>query len=141
MKRYYKQVDGKTVISNDYIAGYRKLEFEVKQEYLNGGCPDNIVWNEDGSPRLRTAEEQVIYLEQCELDAMTSLTKLELSRALKSLNLWKEEIKPLIKSNEDFEDDWNNAVIIDLGDPVFQQAFALTSIDLDVVKKEIIKNR
>ena len=58
MKRYYKQDGEKTLISNDYIAGWRKIEFETKHEYLNGGCPDNIIW-EDGIPRLKNESELV----------------------------------------------------------------------------------
>lgn len=96
------------------------LDVIPKQHYDNGWVLDE-------------AEDQGV------LDSMVILSKLQLYRALKALNLWKEEVKPLIKGNEDFEDAWDNAVEIDTSDPVFLQGFGMTSINMDTVKREIIK--
>ena len=94
--------------------------------------PESPQWVEDEVKGLHKTEQQI-------LDGMIILSKLKLMRALNALNLWKPEVKPLIKGNEDFEDAWDNAVEIDLNDPLFQQGFALTSIDMDTVKRKIIE--
>lgn len=59
MKRYYKKENGKTLIRNDYKIGWRVVYFDNKQEYMNGGCPDNIVWDETGKPSLMSEEQMV----------------------------------------------------------------------------------
>lgn len=109
-------------------------------QWNDSGCAENIIWDGD-VPRFRIAEEQEAWFEKKRLDSMTKLSKLELSRALKDLNLWKEEVKSLIKASEDFDDDWSNSDVIDLTDPVFLQGFSMTSIDMDTVKRKIIELR
>ena len=96
--------------------------------------PESPKWVEDEVNSKHLTEQQI-------LDRMVILSKLELMRALDALNLWKQEVKPLIKDNETFEDAWDNAVEIDTNDPVFQAGFAMTSIDMDTVKRKIIEQR
>lgn len=91
------------------------------------------------TPRLMSAEDRAARDERMQLDSMKVISKLDLVRALRELNLWKEVVKPLIKGNEEFEDDWNNSTVIDTNDPVFQQGFAMTNIDMDTVKRKVLE--
>ena len=95
--------------------------------------PESPQWVKDEIAGKHKTEQQI-------LDGMVVLSKLELYRALKTLDLWKQEVKPLIKGNEAFEDAWGNAVEINTKDPVFEQGFAMTTIDMDTVKRKIIEN-
>jgi len=115
------------------------LEVETKADFRATGNSANIVWDGD-TPRLLTATERAERDTRQQLDSMSVLSKLELVRALRSLNLWKT-VKALIKSNEDFEDDWNSSNTIDTTDAVFQVGFAMTSINMDQVKLKIIEAR
>ena len=59
MKRYYRRLDGKTLMSLEYKSGWRVINFNTKQEDYNGANVDNIVWEEDGTPRLKNEQEYV----------------------------------------------------------------------------------
>ena len=135
MRRYFDE--NKKGLDRRTQEGAYFLECETQEEMNLSGNSANIVWYAS-KPRLRTAQERADRDERNKLDSMTVLSKLDLSRALRALGLW-QDVKVLIKSSEDFEDDWNNSDSIDTTDPVFQVGFAMTEIDMDEVKKKIIE--
>lgn len=69
----------------------------------------------------------------------TSYTKLQIRRALRNLNLEKM-LDTILSSNVAYRNEWNDAIEIDLNDPLIQQAIdkhIITQEILDAVKREL----
>lgn len=69
----------------------------------------------------------------------TIFTKLQIRRALRKLNLEKV-LDTLLSSNVSYKNEWNDAVEIDLDDPMIQEAVdnhIITQEMLDALKREL----
>jgi len=137
MKRYYKQENGTTLISNTPKDGYIELSFAAEQDWMNGGCPSNIIW-ESGMPRLMTADEIATKIEADEIASVSIVKKLDIRRAMRKLGI--EAKLDALLTNVEFKKDWDDATEINLkDDPMVQAAMVQLDVDVVAIKKEIIR--
>lgn len=122
-------VKGKLIEKDEELVDALR-EFIVNQ---NQKLYDELKKLKEENIRLKNVEDQAL------LDSMIVLNKLKLRKALKALGLWEPTVQGLIKSNEVFEDAWNNTNEIDTTDPVFLRAFNLTTININEVKRKMVE--
>jgi hypothetical protein len=123
--KFYRSEDWGVEVADDFY----KDGFTTIKPPLDTKCD----WNESTqSWDIDTS------IDQSELDAMIHIEKLAIRRAMRAMGD-EEKLNTLLNSSQVFRDDWADSTLINTADPVFLQALAMIDINIDDIKKQILK--
>ena len=121
-------------VSRTELADWQEKSFTDKQKWQDGANLDN----------LKLVAGKVTFKSDADKakdrrDRMSSATKLEIRRAMRTLQ--EEDKLNTLLQNPEFGKDWADAVIIELDDPLTQAAMLQIGVDIDQLKQQILDDR
>lgn len=126
-------------VKNEKVIATHSDSQKITSEMYNGAeiisVPDGTEIGDDGSFDLSLvdqSDDRLILL-------MTGAPKLEIRRAMRSLGI--EDKLDTLLTDETFNKDWQDAIEIDLSEEIVASALSQMEVDVDTIKREILKLR